>query len=89
LEGYKVYSGSPTPTALIVFCISARACIVVAFNNSLFLTVICSFKIPIEPADDELKDIAAKITQYYQLNSALKSTAREYNETANEFNNEL
>lgn len=38
-------------------------------------------------SDDELKDIAAKITQYYQLNSALKSTAREYNETANEFNN--
>jgi hypothetical protein len=38
-------------------------------------------------SDDELKDIAAKITRYYQLNSALKSTAREYNETANEFNN--
>ena len=38
-------------------------------------------------SDDELKDIADKITQYYQLNSALKSTAREYNETANEFNN--
>lgn len=37
--------------------------------------------------DDELKTIAAKIQQYYQLNSALKSTAREYNETANEYNN--
>lgn len=39
--------------------------------------------------DDELKDIAAKIQQYYQLNSALKSTAREYNETANEYNNSM
>jgi len=40
-------------------------------------------------SDDELKDIAAKIQQYYQLNSALKSTAREYNETANEYNNSM
>lgn len=39
--------------------------------------------------DDELKDIAAKIQQYYQLNSALKSTAREYNETANEYNSSM
>lgn len=39
--------------------------------------------------DDELKNIAAKIQQYYQLNSALKSTAREYNETANEYNNSM
>lgn len=39
--------------------------------------------------DDELKDISAKIQQYYQLNSALKSTAREYNETANEYNNSM
>ena len=40
-------------------------------------------------SDDELKDIAAKIQQYYQLNSALKSTAREYNETANEYNSSM
>ena len=40
-------------------------------------------------SEDELKDIAAKIQQYYQLNSALKSTAREYNETANEYNNSM
>ena len=40
-------------------------------------------------SDDELKDIAAKIQQYYQLNSALKSTAREYNEAANEYNNSM
>lgn len=39
--------------------------------------------------DDELKAIAEKIQQYYQLNSALKSTAREYNETANEYNNSM
>ena len=39
--------------------------------------------------DDELKGIAAKIQQYYQLNSALKSTAREYNESANEYNNSM
>jgi hypothetical protein len=39
--------------------------------------------------DDELKDIAAKIQQYYHLNSALKSTAREYNETANEYNSSM
>lgn len=40
-------------------------------------------------SDDKLKDTAAKIQQYYQLNSALKSTAREYNETANEYNNSM
>lgn len=39
--------------------------------------------------DDELKGIAAKIQQYYQLNSALKSTAREYNESATEYNNSM
>lgn len=39
--------------------------------------------------DDELKGIAAKIQQYYQLNSALKSTAREYNKSANEYNNSM
>lgn len=39
--------------------------------------------------DDELKGIAAKIQQYYQLNSALKSVAREYNESANEYNNSM
>lgn len=39
--------------------------------------------------DNELKDIAAKIQQYYQLNLALKSTSREYNETANEYNNSM
>lgn len=37
--------------------------------------------------DDELKDIAAKIQQYYQLTGAVKGLGREYNETANEFNN--
>lgn len=39
--------------------------------------------------DDELKGIAAKIQQYYQLNSALKSVAREYNESATEYNNSM
>lgn len=39
--------------------------------------------------DDELKGIAAKIQQYYQLNSALKSVAREYNESANKYNNSM
>lgn len=38
-------------------------------------------------SDEELQAIAEKIKQYYALNAALKSTAREYNETANEFNN--
>ena len=37
--------------------------------------------------DEELQGIADKITQYYNLNEALKSVAREYNETATEFNN--
>lgn len=37
--------------------------------------------------DDELKVIAAQIQQYYQTTTALNSLAREYNETAMEFNN--
>lgn len=37
--------------------------------------------------DDELKAIAAQIQQYYQTTTALNSLAREYNETATEFNN--
>lgn len=37
--------------------------------------------------DTELKAIAAQIQQYYQTTTALNSLAREYNETATEFNN--
>lgn len=37
--------------------------------------------------DDELTTIANMAIQYRKLDSALASTAREYNETANEFNN--
>lgn len=37
--------------------------------------------------DEELQDIANKIQQYYQLTNAVKGLGREYNETANEFNN--
>lgn len=37
--------------------------------------------------DDELKAIAAQVQQYYQTTTALNSLAREYNETATEFNN--
>lgn len=37
--------------------------------------------------DNELKAIAAQIQQYYQTTTALNSLAREYNETATEFNN--
>lgn len=37
--------------------------------------------------DDELNAIAVQIQQYYQTTTALNSLAREYNETATEFNN--
>lgn len=37
--------------------------------------------------DDELKQIAQLIQQYYSLINAVKGLGREYNETANEFNN--
>ena len=37
--------------------------------------------------DDELKDIAEKVTAYFKLTNAVKGLGREYNETANEFNN--
>lgn len=38
-------------------------------------------------SDEELESIAEKIKQYYQLVNAVKGLGREYNETANEFNN--
>lgn len=38
-------------------------------------------------SDEELESIAEKIKQYYQLVGAVKGLGREYNETANEFNN--
>ena len=37
--------------------------------------------------DEQLRQIAQQIQQYYQLTSAIKGLGREYNETANEFNN--
>jgi len=37
--------------------------------------------------DEQLTQIAQQIQQYYQLTSAVKGLGREYNETANEFNN--
>lgn len=37
--------------------------------------------------DDELKDIAEKVSAYFKLTNAVKGLGREYNETANEFNN--
>ena len=37
--------------------------------------------------DEQLTEIAKQIQQYYQLTSAVKGLGREYNETANEFNN--
>lgn len=37
--------------------------------------------------DEQLQQIAQQIQQYYQLTSAVKGLGREYNETANEFNN--
>lgn len=37
--------------------------------------------------DEELKNIAAQVQQYFKLTSAVKGLGREYNETANEFNN--
>lgn len=37
--------------------------------------------------DEQLQQIASQIQQYYQLTSAVKGLGREYNETANEFNN--
>lgn len=37
--------------------------------------------------DEQLQQIAQQIQQYYQLTNAIKGMGREYNETANEFNN--
>lgn len=37
--------------------------------------------------NEQLTQIAQQIKQYYQLTSAVKGLGREYNETANEFNN--
>ena len=37
--------------------------------------------------DEQLQQIAQQIQQYYQLTNAIKGLGREYNETANEFNN--
>lgn len=37
--------------------------------------------------DEQLQQIAQQIQQYYQLTNAVKGLGREYNETANEFNN--
>ncbi len=37
--------------------------------------------------DEQLQQIAQQIQQYYQLIGAVKGLGREYNETANEFNN--
>lgn len=37
--------------------------------------------------DEQLQQIAQQIQQYYQLTSAVKGLGREYNETANKFNN--
>lgn len=37
--------------------------------------------------DEQLQQIAQQIQQYYQLINAVKGLGREYNETANEFNN--
>ena len=37
--------------------------------------------------DEQLKDIATMIQQYYALTSAVRGLGREFNETANEFNN--
>lgn len=38
-------------------------------------------------SDEQLTQIAQQIQQYYQLTSAVRGLGREYNETANEFNN--
>ena len=37
--------------------------------------------------DEQLQQLAQQIQQYYQLTSAVRGLGREYNETANEFNN--